>query len=225
MPENEAIYTNENSQNNPQKEIDYNEIIFNTVGYDEDGNPKTAFSIETGTYDSNSNVIKIVGNISYYNPQINIIRTGESMMIDFTYNTKTDTELRTFWSLINKYGKDFEQAIRDQSTTIPVFRITLVPTTYAGKHSIVCLAPLYWALQPETPTSDINTIRVVYNLDSIAFAETDGYSIEDVEAEIQREQMQNDFIEDEMTRRREEEEEYQQNRNEMIEEMRRNKEI
>ena len=216
MSENENVIQETNENETP----DYNEIINNCVGFDEEDNPKAAFSIETGTYVSKEDVIRISGNISYYNPQINITRTGEAVILDFIYANKTDSEFRAFWSLISKYGREFERAMQNNSPDIPVFRITIVPTIYAGRHCIIGIAPLYWALQPETPTSDINTLRVVFNLDSIAFAESEGYNLDELEASAEREEMQRDYIENAVALKEEENAEYREERDRMIEELR-----
>lgn len=218
MLDNEAMNEQENVPN-----INYNELISDCVGFDEDDNPKSGFSVETGMYESATDTLKITGNISYFNPQLNIMRTGETMIVDFIFANKTDSEMRAIWSLLNKYGREFEKAVQESSKTIPIFRFTIVPTKYAGRYAVVCMSPMYWALQPETPTSDINTIRTVFPIDAVAFTESEGFDLADIEADIQREEMEREYIEEAMDRRREEQEEYQNERNERMEELRRDK--
>ena len=214
----------ENINEENVEETDYNDIIDSCIGYDEDDNPKAGFSVEVGTYDSATSTIKVDTNLSYFNPQINLMRTGEAIIIDFIFRNKTDTDMRAIWSLLNKYGRNFDNAMKVSSATIPVFRFTIVPVKYEARFGILCTSPMYWALEPETPTSDINTIRVVFGIDNVVFQESEGYNLTEIEADIQREQMQRDFIEGQMEQRREEEAEYREERNAKIEELRRNKE-
>jgi hypothetical protein len=215
--ENVGCYTGEGEV------VTYNDIIHKAVGLDEYGNPKSCYSVEIGTYNGKTNEVNVANNTAYYNPSINIVRTGEFVMIDFVFKNRTDTDLRTFWALLNKYGKDFEKALREDNHIIPLFRLQIVPNYYSGRFSMLAVTPMYWVLQPETPTSEINTIRMIFKNDSIGFVESEGYNESDIIAELERADMQEDYVAQAIQRRREEEEEYQNERNERLEEMRRNR--
>jgi hypothetical protein len=204
------------------QQIDFNEIVEHSVGLDEYDNPKAGFGIEMGIFDTQTNTARITMNKTYYNPAINITRTGDVMMIDLMFKSKTDSDLRAIWAFLNKYGKDFEKSLSSNgSIPLPIFRMQLVPNFYSGKYSIVAVAPMYWVLQPEVPTSEINMIRMVYGVDSIAFLENEAYDEKQLLAELEREDMQREFIEQAAEQRRIEQEEYQDQRNEMLEELRR----
>lgn len=203
-------------------EVTYDDIIDQSVGVDELDNPKAGFSVELGTYDSRTQETKMNSHVTYYNPVLNITRTGEVMMFDFIYKTKVDSELRAFWALLNKYGKDFEKAMRENNPVLPLIRIQIVPNYYAGKFSMVCVTPMYWVLQPEIPTGDINMIRMVLSVDSVGFVESEGYNENEILAELEREEMQRQFIEQEMERKREERDSWQEERNARMEELRKN---
>lgn len=205
--------------------ITFEDIILQSVGLDEYDNPKSGFGLEIGVFDATSGNSKMNVSLTYYNPYINITRTGEMMMIDFVFKNRVDSDLRAIWALINKYGKDFENALRINSTQFPLIRIQIVPNFYSGKYSIVSVAPLYWALQPEIPNGEINTIRLVFAVDSVAFIEQEGYDEKQILAEIEREEMHREFIEQATEAREIEEEEYQQERNEKLEELRRKGEL
>lgn len=208
----------------PEEKVIYDDIMDKSIGLDEFGNPKAGFGVEIGEFDCNTSAVNIKNNMHYYNPAINITRTGDMVMFDFIYKNRTDSDLRQFWALLCTYGKNFEKALKEDNGILPFFRIQIVPNYYGGKFSMVLVTPMYWVLQPETPTSEINTIRIVFQMDSVAFVEGQGYDTKDILADIEREQMQNDYITEAIERKREEEEEYQNERNARIEEMRRNKE-
>lgn len=203
-------------------EVTYDDIVDHSVGADELGNPKAGFSVELGTFDTRTQETKMNSNTTYYNPILNITRTGEVMMFDFIYKTKVDSELRAFWSLLNKYGRDFEKAMRENNPVLPLIRIQIVPNYYAGKFSMVCVTPMYWVLQPEIPTGDVNMIRMVLSVESVGFVESEGYNENEILAELEREEMQRQFIEQEMERKREEREAWQEERNARMEELRKN---
>ena len=207
---------------NDSEEVTYDDIIINSVGLDEFDNPKIGFALELGQYDSRDNTAKINSNMTYFNPSLNITRTGEAMIFDFIYKSKTDSELRAFWALINKYGREFEQAMRQNNPVVPLLRLQIVPNYYVGRFSMLCVTPMYWALQPEVPGGEIKVIRIVFGVDSVAFIESEGYNENEILAELEREEMQRQHIEESIERRREEEEVYQAERNARLEEMRRN---
>lgn len=233
-----TIPTNQENVNNVSTEVGYEQeytsnetpitfedIILQSVGLDEYDNPKSGFGLEIGTFDATTNNSKMNVNLTYYNPYINITRTGEMMMVDFVFKNRVDSDLRAIWALINKYGKDFENALRAGSNQFPLIRLQIVPNFYSGKYSIVSVAPLYWALQPEIPNGEINTIRLVFGIDSVAFIEQEGYDERQILAEIEREEMQRDFIEQATENRQIEEQEYQEQRNKALEELRRKGEL
>ena len=204
-------------------EVTYDDIMDQCTGVDELGNPKAGFCVELGTFDSKTQETKMNSAVTYYNPVLNITRTGEVMMFDFIYKTKVDSELRAFWALLNKYGRDFERAMKEDSHILPLIRIQIVPNYFAGRFSMVCVTPMYWVLQPEIPTGDINMIRMVLSIDSVGFVESEGYNENEILAELEREEMQRQFIEQEMERKREEREAWQEERNARMEELRRNR--
>ena len=177
-------------------EVTHDDIITHSTGLDEFDNPKAGFALELGTYDARNNVAKINSSMTYYNPSLNITRTGEAVMFDFIYKSKTDSELRAFWALINKYGREFEQAMKDDNHIIPLMRIQIVPNYYAGKFSMLCVTPMYWVLQPEVPAGEIKVIRMVFSVDSVAFIESEGYNENEILAELEREEMQKQYEED-----------------------------
>jgi hypothetical protein len=171
-------------------EVSYEDIIDHCVGVDELDNPNIGFSVEFGTYDSRTQETKMNSAVTYYNPVLNITRTGEVMMFDFIYKTRVDSELRAFWSLLNKYGRDFEKAMKENNHILPLIRIQIVPNYYAGKFSMICVTPMYWVLQPEIPTGEINMIRIVFSIDSVGFVESEGFNENEILAELEREEMQ-----------------------------------
>lgn len=205
--------------------ITFEDIILQSVGLDEYDNPKAGFGLEIGTFDAVTSNSKMNVALTYYNPYINITRTGEMVMIDFVFKNRVDSDLRAIWALINKYGKDFENSLRTNSNLLPLVRIQIVPNFYSGKYALVAVAPLYWALQPEIPNGEINTIRLVFPIDSVAFIEQEGYDERQILAEIEREEMHREFIEQATEAREIEEEEYQYQRNERLEELRRKGEL
>lgn len=204
-------------------EVTHDDIISQSTGLDEFDNPKAGFALELGTYDARNNTAKINSCMTYYNPSLNIVRTGEAIMFDFIYKSKTDSELRAFWALINKYGREFEQAMKENNHIIPLMRLQIVPNYYAGKFSMLCVTPMYWCLQPEVPAGEIKVIRIVFSVDSVAFIESEGYNENEILAELEREEMQKQHIEQSIERRREEESLYQEERNARLEELRRNR--
>ena len=181
--------------------VTFNDIIDRATGLDEYGNPKSAYSVEVGTYNGRTNEVNVMNNTAYYNPSINIVRTGEFVMIDFVFKNRTDMDLRTFWALLNKYGKDFEKALREDSYILPLFRLQIVPNYYSGRFSMLAVTPMYWVLQPETPTSEINSIRLIFKNDSIGFVESDGYNQSEILADMERQEMQEDYVAQAIQRR------------------------
>lgn len=206
---------------NTSEEITIDDIILACCGDDGNGHPKAGFSLEFGLYNPDTGDFDVKTTSVYCDPILNITRLGESVMIDFIYETKTNSDLRKMWALIQKYGRDVEKAFQNNDKNIPFLKIQIVPLGFSGRFSINAYAPLYWVLQPEHPAGEINMIRTAFNSESVLFAENEEYDETEIAAQLEREEMQKEFIEQQFEQRQEEDDAYREERQSRLEQLRR----
>lgn len=206
------------------EEITMDEILLACCGTDGSDNTKAGFSLDLGIFNPATNEFDVKSSTAYCNPIFNITRVGDTTMIDMIFATRTDTDLRRIWSFMQKYGKDVELAFQNNAKNVPFMRIQIVPIGFSGQYSVLAYAPLYWTLQPEYPTGEINMIRMAFNTESILFAENEAYDEVEVMAELQREDMEREYIEQQYELKQQETEDYLNERQELLEKLRRNKE-
>lgn len=213
-----------NTMNNMEEQITADDILLACSGSDGTENTKAGFSLDFGIFNPTTNEFDIKNTSSYCNPIFNITRLGATVMVDMMFSSRTDAELRRIWALMQKYGKDSEEAFQKHAKNIPYMRIQIVPIEYSGRYSVLAYGPIYWVLQPEIPTGEVNMIRMVFNSDAVLFAESEAYDEVELAAQLQRQDMERDFIEMQYERKREEDEEYRDERQRTLEELRRNRE-
>ena len=215
---------NENT-NELHEEIDINEILMSCCGTDDEGSTMSGFSMDIGIYNPQTNEFDVKSSTVYCNPEIDIKRIGVTTMIDFIFNSRTDFELRKMWSLLQKYGTDCESAFRNNAKNTPLLRIQIVPIVYSGKYSVNAYSPIYWALQSQSPTGENNVIRTAFEATNVVIAENEMYDEEEIAARLEREDMERDRITQQYEARQQEEDDYKAEREERLEELRRNKEL
>ncbi len=206
-----------------KEQITTEDILAACCGTDGADHTKAGFSLDFGIYNPTTNEFDIKTSTTYCNPVLNITRVGETAMIDFIFESKTDSELRRMWALMQKYGKDVESAFQAGAKNIPFMRTQIVPISFSGRYSVTAYGPLYWVLQPEYPTGEVNMLRMVFKTESILFAENEAYDEVEMAAQLQREDMQREYMEMQHERRRQEDEDYRNERQRNLEELRRNR--
>lgn len=220
---NEKELNEQNLEVPENEEITADDILLACCGTDGADNTKAGFALDFGIYNPTTNEFDVKLSTAHCDPVLNITRLGDTTMIDFVFESKTNSELRRIWSLLQKHGKDVETAFQNKAKNIPFMRVHIVPIGFSGKYSVLAYAPIYWTLQPEYPSGEINMLRMVFQTEQILFAENEEYDETELAAQIQREDMQRDYIEQEVERKRQEEEEYQEERQRNLEELRRNR--
>jgi hypothetical protein len=215
---------NENNINDVSEEqISVDDIITACCGTDGTDNTKAGFALDFGIYNPSTNEFDIKTSTAHCDPILNITRLGETTMIDYIFESKVNAELRRIWALLQKHGKDCELAFRNGAKNIPFMRVHIVPIGYSGQYSILAYAPIYWTLQPEYPSGEITMLRMVFKTEQIMVAENEAYDETELAAQIQREEMQREYIEQEYERKLQEEEDYRDERQQNLEELRRNR--
>jgi hypothetical protein len=204
-----------------REQITIEDILAACCGTDGADNTKVGFSLDFGIYNPTTNEFDIKNSITFCNPILNITRVGETAMIDFIFESKTDAELRRMWALMQKHGKDVEEAFRAGAKNIPFMRTQIVPIVYSGRYTVTAYGPLYWVLQPEYPTGEINMLRTVFNTESVLFSENEAYDEVEMAAQLQREDAERDRMEMLAEQKRREDEEYRAERQRNLEELRR----
>jgi hypothetical protein len=200
-----------------------NEIVAASIGKTDDGKPKSAITISDISYNDETDESHENGVFSSYNPIVNIQEYPEYVRVDLTFKSSLDTELRTIWALLEKYGKELND-YTIENPIVPLLSLTILPVAFNGKYFSVCTNPLFWALQPLYPDAPVDTIRILFEIENYQFVEGEEFDLEKIDREIEEEVAKQDV---EMQRRiaiDTEKEEFLEKREALVEESRRKRE-
>lgn len=196
-----------------------NKVLNSTVGRNNDGTPKSAITLTCLKYNLDTDFSRENGSISVQNPEIKIQARDPYTQIDLIFNSDFDDDLRTIWSLLEKYGQEInDYDISDEE--FPLLSLIIAPLSERGKYYINATNPIIWVLQPVRPGGKNNIIRLLFEEDGFGIYETDEVDIDKEKAIIEQEEASRQFIEEQVRRKEEEEYEYQLERERKIEEMR-----
>lgn len=204
-----------------------NEIIKAACGKNEDNNPNCTFTLCTQKWSiMEDKEPETIGEHPAYKPVLNIQKHGKFIQIDLEYPATSDTDLKIMWNMLEKYGRELDE-VDDDSESIPMSVLTMVPLVYEGCYYMIAINPIFWALQPSQPGKDATVIRLLYEEENLNFYEAseEDIDIESVEADVDRAILEQQSFEQEVMDRERERAEYEEKRAAAFEEMRRNGEI
>lgn len=193
------------------------DIINSINGRDEDRLPKCAVSLDKYVFDAETK--KPVSQITraLANVEINITRipsgTHYFVQVDFTFLSAKGFEINTLWEFLQEYGKVIS-LVDDETKEIPQLFVTLIPLSYEGRYYFLCSLPIFWSLMALKPGETANTIRVLFDSETVGLYETNDVDFEKISR----------VVDDELAARRKEEEErlaereeaYEKNRKELL---------
>ena len=88
------------------------------------------------------------------------------MLTDLIFPSKTDPDLNTMSSLLNKaFDSMLPGAVPEDEYAFPGLYIQ--PIESMSDHLIVCSDPVFWALTSITPEDENRVIRLAFNADDV----------------------------------------------------------
>lgn len=197
------------------------EIIKAATGKDANNKPNAAITISNDAYALDNESTRAISSHSSHKAIINITKIKEHVMVDLVFPSELDPDLKLAWHSLETYEKMI-QDLDDDSTEVPFLSLTIVPLIYQSSYYICGFTPFCWTLQPQKPGGSINTIRIVFEVSDFCLYETDEINMEEIEAEVNRKIAAEENQINEMERIEEERRTYEEQRNERMEEYRRN---
>lgn len=159
-------------------------ILKSIRGKDENGDPKSGLFISEYSMDS-SGAMKQNKERSFATPTINILRNGDFILLDLVFPKTGAGELRAAWNFLKNFGEKQNEKLDDLEENILEFMI--VPLEYSGKYFCTLINPIFWCLQPSAPGLQADSIRMLFERDTISFLEGEEIDEKEIEKEIQYE--------------------------------------
>lgn len=200
--------------------MDFKDIINSMVGRNEEGKPKSAIVLSTAIADMETDEVRNEDVMTVHNPIINFESRGDYIQIDLIFKSYVDIELRALWAKLEKYGKELSEK-DEASMEEPIASLTIVPLCYDGEYYATAISPLFWVLQPETPGTQSNMIRMLFYDDNFTLYEADNINIEELKADVDREIANEEYMNAMRNKKELEHEQYLEERNQKIEAARR----
>lgn len=164
--------------------IELYDILNEMKGKNEKGEAKSGVHVSEQLIDA-TDVVKTIKEYSFTAPYIDLIVNNNFIIIDLIFPKDRLAELRTAWSYLKSFGEKQNEYLDGSAT--PLLEFTFVPLKYNGKYFCSVVNPVYWAMQPSAPGSQIDSIRLLFEHEAVNFFEGDEINEKDVEKEIETE--------------------------------------
>lgn len=199
------------------------DIVKAVCGKDDENKPNSLTSIGTGYYDEENEDIKDLNSSVFENPIVKIENHSPIIQIDLIFPSAVDIELRRMWAILENYGAKTDAYECGQNPDSPVCLFSFAPKQFNGKYIINVNEPIMWVNQPQNVGStQNNVIRCFAYEDAVTAAENTDINLKEMDLYARREAERQEELLYNAELSKIEEEEYQRQRNETLEEMRRN---
>lgn len=150
------------------KTLTKQEILEAACGKDERGLSKTDLLLENKLIKGKDEPI-LVDEVVINTASLNIFRNGRYVVVDVIFPTYIALELRDMWNSLQRFGQA-KNSYDEESETLPLSVLTIVPEELNGEYYMVAVAPLFWALQNENPEDKYpSMIRMVFENEDFLF--------------------------------------------------------
>ena len=186
--------------------ISIKDIIEAASGKDENGFNKSAIGLFHDVVDADGHVTETIQEVDCDTAVVNIHKNYRRVFVDITFSTKQDVDLSMMNDLLRKAFAS-ANSISDDGNSFTLITLSIIPHVYAGRYYMLCTDPLFWALTALSPTSELNTLRLVFDEDDFYILAADDEALAEMAVEIQNEiaaeERQAEFYEQQQERRRE----------------------
>lgn len=185
--------------------IELIEILNATKGKNEKNEPQGGVCVSEQLMDAADNM-KTIKEYAFTSPVIDIILNGDYIIFDLTFPKTSAGEMRVLWNYLEGFGKNQNKHFEGLDT--PILDFVIVPIKYSGQYFYTLVNPIYWAMQPSMPGSQIDTIRMLFEKEALNFFEADAIDEREIENEIEKEEYELQRLEEIENRKEAEHEEY-----------------
>ena len=201
-----------------------NQIINSACGKDDDGNPKAAITVAIDEWSHSTNKTHSLLTYSSYKPVVSIQKHYDFIQVDLFFASKVDNDMKVIWNHSEKFGQLINE-ITHETKNIPFFTLTIVPVETQGRYYISVTNPVFWSLQPVKPGAEAQIIRLVFKAENLNVFETDEIDMYEIEANVQRSLLERDRVAEAYEKADEESAQASLERNQKLEELRRNNQL
>ncbi len=168
----------------------FDEIINAINGQDAEHLPKCAVSVDECAFDISTKELVSAKNKSLSNTLVNISKLPSAdrvyVSVDFTFPCSVSFELSLLWASLQDYGKSIAE-ISEESKEIPQIFFTLIPLSYEGKYYVLASSPIFWGLISSNLDEKPNTVRVIFDAETVSIYETNSIDYKQIESIVNEE--------------------------------------
>lgn len=135
-------------------------------------------------------------------PMINIREMSERTVIDLTFRSVYDVDLKRSWDMLEQFGDLLDMTTKKNNGQSPALCLTLIPEEANGTIYALATNPVMWALTALEAGREAITIRLVFHEEYVGFFYSPDIQVDDIKAEVQMEMDRREFIENEEERRK-----------------------
>lgn len=168
----------------------FDEIINAINGQDAGRLPKCAVSIDECAFDVSTKELVSDKSKSLSNTLVNVSKLPSTdrvyVSVDFTFPCSVSFELSQLWASLQNYGKSIAE-ISEESKEIPQIFFTLIPLSYEGKYYVLASSPIFWGLISNDLDEKPDTVRVVFDAETVSIYETNSIDYKHIESIVDEE--------------------------------------
>ena len=155
-------------------------------------------------------------------PVLSISSRDDYIELCYTFKNPKDPDMRAMWDTLEEYGKRANDTKND-SVEIPFLIFVAVPYAAYGTYYMTIESPISWGLTSSDPDSMPNQVRILFEMDSISFYETDDINMDDLVGDVIRELDEDWKYQEEIMVRQIEEQNKLNKRNDLADKIRKEK--
>lgn len=151
--------------------------------------PKSAITIQLQIVNLVTGKPTVVKSFSIHRPTVEVKKRGDFLELNLVFNDDKDVNLRTIWSILEDYGHRMN-VLMDDAKNVPQILLMAVPIKDNGKKFLYMFDPITWYPKPKAPGLKNNILSILLQINKVNFIDNYELDEEVIEAELQREQMQ-----------------------------------
>lgn len=117
--------------------------------------------------------------------QVTIEKAGDFTTVILNAPDYIPLDAQKVWGTLCEYGLENMRA--EAENEMPVLTLTAVPMSLGGNYGMVAMDPIFWNLQPSTPDSVCNQIRLLFTPETVMFLRDNSFITDEVIAQVKSE--------------------------------------
>lgn len=167
--------------------IDISSIIKSMKGFDENHLSNTSLAITFEKWSTEEDAQRQIAQASTKKANVSIERHGAYIQCQLEFSTHVDKDLNQIYHILEMFGQECEK-MNENDTEVPMIIFSFLPELSNGEYYVTAINPIFWNIQPSSPSSiNNNILRIQFLEEQFAFYKTDAIDMNGIQNDVERE--------------------------------------